>query len=191
MENFYIINSVLTWVVLFLNLLLTLALIRSVNSSTQVSTLQEPEGLEIGRDAPFFSAPDLNGRARSIKDFNGKDLLLLFVSPNCKVCRDSMPSYKKGYEKAKQKDLSFVMVSDEDKEKTQAFVEELSINIPMLLAPNSENGFLDKYKVTSLPMYYVINSQGQVQTYGFPSLNPVKWENLFHIEKISYEEVLS
>lgn len=179
MDNFFTFNAVLVWIVLVINFLLTLALIRRVNSTTEVASLQEPEGLQIGQDAPFFNAPDLNGTVVSINDCSGKDLLLLFVSPNCKVCRDSMPAYKKGFKKAKQKDISFFMVSDADKEETRVFVEELGIEMPMLLASNSENDFLDKYKVTSLPMYYLINSQGKVQTYGFPSLNPFKWENLF------------
>jgi hypothetical protein len=46
----------------------------------------EPAGLPVGTLAPDFELPDLTGARRSLSDFRGRDLLLIFFNPECGFC---------------------------------------------------------------------------------------------------------
>src|SRR5881628_1883311 len=51
----------------------------------------ESEGLSLGSDAPEFELLDLVGERRSLTQFRGQSLLLIFFNPACGFCRDMMP----------------------------------------------------------------------------------------------------
>src|SRR5216117_3455111 len=51
----------------------------------------EPEGLPVGTDAPAFELPDLEGERKSLAQFRGQPLLLIFFNPACGFCRDLAP----------------------------------------------------------------------------------------------------
>ena len=51
----------------------------------------EPEGLPVGREAPAFELPDLLGERKSLAQFRGQPLLLIFFNPACGFCRDLAP----------------------------------------------------------------------------------------------------
>src|SRR3954469_12063780 len=42
---------------------------------------QAPAGLPLGFEAPAFELPDLDGKDRSLAEFRGRELLLLFFNP--------------------------------------------------------------------------------------------------------------
>jgi peroxiredoxin len=46
---------------------------------------------EVGDKAPDFILEDLNGAKISLSQFQGKTVLLVFASINCKGCEDQMP----------------------------------------------------------------------------------------------------
>ena len=50
-----------------------------------------PEGLPRGSPAPEFALPDLQGRQRSLREFLGTPLLVVFFSPRCGFCRQLAP----------------------------------------------------------------------------------------------------
>src|SRR4051794_11659717 len=57
LETVLIVSSVLLWIVLICNVLLTLALVRNANKTTaQKELVPAPEGLKEGTQAPSFSA---------------------------------------------------------------------------------------------------------------------------------------
>src|SRR5205085_5884956 len=45
-------------------------------------------GLPVGSPAPEFGLPDLFGKRRTLADFRGQPLLLIFFNPACGYCRD-------------------------------------------------------------------------------------------------------
>jgi len=51
----------------------------------------EREGLPLGSDAPEFELPGLAGERKSLTQFRGQPLLLLFFNPACGFCRDLLP----------------------------------------------------------------------------------------------------
>jgi peroxiredoxin len=46
---------------------------------------------QVGDRAPDFTLQDTNGKAISLSQFQGKKVLLVFASINCKGCEDQMP----------------------------------------------------------------------------------------------------
>ena len=51
----------------------------------------EPAGLPVGSAAPDFMLPDLAGDQKSLAQFHGQPLLLIFFNPACGFCRDLAP----------------------------------------------------------------------------------------------------
>src|SRR2546422_7143520 len=45
-----------------------------------------PRGLPLGSPAPAFELPDLAGGRKSLSDFRGRKLLLIFFNPRCGFC---------------------------------------------------------------------------------------------------------
>src|SRR5215831_6386491 len=51
----------------------------------------QPTGLSLGSDAPAFELPDLTGERRSLAQYRGKPVLLVFFNPACGFCRELLP----------------------------------------------------------------------------------------------------
>ena len=48
-------------------------------------------GLPLGNEAPAFELPDLAGERKSLAQYRGQPLLLIFFNPDCGFCRDLAP----------------------------------------------------------------------------------------------------
>ena len=51
----------------------------------------QPTGLAVGTEAPAFELPDLAGDRKSLAQYRGQPLLLIFFNPACGFCRDLAP----------------------------------------------------------------------------------------------------
>src|SRR5512134_790460 len=51
----------------------------------------EPQGLPLGCESPAFELPDLAGERKSLAQFRGQPVLLIFFNPDCGFCRELMP----------------------------------------------------------------------------------------------------
>ena len=51
----------------------------------------ELEGLPLGSEAPAFELADPSGERKSLGQFRGQPVLLIFFNPNCGFCRELMP----------------------------------------------------------------------------------------------------
>src|SRR6266576_973988 len=51
----------------------------------------EPEGLPVGSEAPTFELADLAGGRKSLAQFRGQPVLLVFFNPACGYCREMLP----------------------------------------------------------------------------------------------------
>jgi hypothetical protein len=52
---------------------------------------QGDAGLPLGKAAPDFELPSLNTERRTLADFRGQSLLLIFFNPGCVFCRELVP----------------------------------------------------------------------------------------------------
>ncbi len=57
----------------------------------EFGSADEPEGLPLGSDAPAFELADLADGRKSLAQFRGQPVLLVFFNPECGFCREMMP----------------------------------------------------------------------------------------------------
>lgn len=173
LEQALIVSSILLWVVVLFNLLLTLALVRKINRPSY------PEGgLKRGTPAPEFTAETLSGEKVNLATYGGRSVAFIFVSPHCNPCRSSMPSYEALYLKAKEAGVDLVLVSTGEAAETHAFVDEFKTHLPVLVAPQPSNSFMNDYKATGTPAYCLLDEKGKVISSGYPSRDMGPWKEL-------------
>jgi peroxiredoxin len=119
-----------------------------------------PPSLPLGSPAPDFELPDLNGGRRSLSDFRGKKLLLLFFNPRCGFCTRMAPDLAAlPIDGAAGQPLPLVITTG-GVEENRKLVEEHGIRCPVLLQEQMEVGSV--YQCHGTPMGYLIDAQGKI-----------------------------
>lgn len=178
MVNALLANSILIWIVLLLNLVLTLGLIRRLNQGyAQMSALREEEaGLAPGTPAPDFQAELLDGETVTLADYTRQAVSFVFFSPTCGPCLEKLPILNSLAPKAEEAGVQVVLVNtDGDKDEAEALVQKHGLNLPMILAPFDANSFAEDYKAMMTPFFCLLNPDGEIEASGgFGS----QWEKL-------------
>jgi peroxiredoxin len=159
-DQILIASSVLLWILILANLLLTLALVRRVNANSSRRT-----GLRKGQQAPPFAAETLHGERVTLTSYLGRELVLVFISAGCGPCHELLQSFEALRRKATNAGVLLALVSLSDRDETMALVDQFSIAEPILIAPGS-NPFKHDYKVTQTPAFYLIDTKGTIQVSG-------------------------
>lgn len=177
MELVLVVSSILLWILVLLNLLLTLALARRLNA--KASQFGAPADnipkLELGQPAPDFVAETLNGSQVSLASYTGQAAAFIFISPTCSPCREKMPVFNALQPKAKRAGIEIVLVSDSDRAETKKFSDDFTTSLPILIAPRAANPFMVDYKANGTPFYCLLAANGSVQATGFLD---DEWERL-------------
>jgi peroxiredoxin len=119
-----------------------------------------PQGLPLGAPAPAFELPDLEGRRRSLADFRGRDLLVIFFNPRCGFCtRMGADLAALAGSGANGVPLPLVLTTGEAEE-NRKLVAEHGIRCPVLLQQGME--VASQYQCNGTPMGYRIDSQGRI-----------------------------
>ena len=184
MELVLVVSSILLWILVLLNLLLTLALARRLNakSSQYGDPFTDVPKLELGQPAPDFSAEALDGSQVSFTSYAGRNVAFVFISPTCSPCREKMPVLNALQPKAKRAGVEIVLVSDSDRAETKKFSDDFATNLPILISPRTDNPFMADYKANGTPFYCLVAGDGSVQATGFLD---DEWESLAKIWEAS------
>jgi len=175
LETVLVISSVLLWLIVLANVFLTLALIRRLNRTG--STALEG-GLKAGTTAPAFTAQTLQGATRSLADYIGRAVVLIFLSPNCGPCRERLPMLQKTAVEASTDGVEFVLVSGGSLEETQSWQQEATIQLPLLVATQDQNPFFKDYEITSTPSFCLLDPDGRVRGAGIVGLVFEEWKDV-------------
>ena len=110
-------------------------------------------------EAKDFSAEDSDGIVVSLKDFQGKFVLLNFWATWCYPCLKEMPDMEKAYKSLGKENLAVLAIAmGESVEKIKKFSEKNSFSFPML---SDENMVITKlYGVKNIPITYLIDPEG-------------------------------
>lgn len=178
MESIFVVSSILLWVVVLFNLLMTLVLVRRTNKiNVSSSSLDLKESLA-GKPAPNFTAKTLKGDQVQLTHFYGEAVALVFISPTCGPCIDNLTNYKELGDKAMQAGDKFILVSTAGTEETRAFVKNHAIDLPVLVAPPEHNSFMEDYHVNGTPGFSYVNEQGIIKADGYPTLGFEPWKEI-------------
>ena len=121
----------------------------------------EVQKLETPIDAPNFTLKELGGRMISLKAFRGKVVLLNFFSPLCSVCEKQATSFDKLDEEIKDKDISFLHVAVEGREKELLeFKNKFNLSIPILI--DKDGSVAKAYKVKGHHETFFIDRKGKI-----------------------------
>lgn len=174
METWVFASSILLWIVVLLNLVLTLALVRRINSTSGSSPTIET-GPPLGEKAPDFTATTLAGETVTLASYTGHAMTLLFVAPHCRHCNDLLKILSA---RIREVTSELTVVFNSSPQEAEVLTRDLDIHFPLLLAPSSENPFFESYNISATPSYCSLNEQGVVQAKGVAGPNEQPWQNL-------------
>jgi peroxiredoxin len=157
MENILVVSTILLWSLMLFNILLTIGLARRIKAR-----LPNLEMLNVGQKAPDFTAWTLEGEPVTLTDYAGRTVAFVFMSPNCRPCREQLPEFMAAQAKARQNGVEVVVVSDADEAETALFIDEFDVQLPVLVAPRERSSFLVDFKVHGTPSYCAVDAQGKV-----------------------------
>lgn len=123
------------------------------------------ELLKPGTPAPDFTLTDINGNSVSLRDFQGRKVVLVFWASWCPDCRAEVPDLKYMQTQADPRKVAFVAVSfDRTKEAWEKYVKENGMTGVQLFetAPRKESEVNAAYHVKWIPSLYLIDEQGKV-----------------------------
>ena len=149
-------------------LALTLGLLVAMGLFAQEQDLDlqyATELLKPGTPAPDFTLTDINGNSVSLRDFQGRKVVLVFWASWCPDCRAEVPDLKYMQTKADPRKVAFVAVSfDRTKEAWESYVKENGMTGVQLFetAPRKESEVNAAYHVKWIPSLYLIDEQGKV-----------------------------
>jgi len=118
--------------------------------------------LQIGVQAPAFTATLLTGETRGMNDYHGKGLVMIFMSSWCPCSNESIPIVKTYYERYKNDRVEFLMVGiQEAKRKFERFVDKRGISFPTVY--DGEKTISRAYGVNAPPTMVFIDKKGIVK----------------------------
>ena len=117
----------------------------------------DPQDAFVGKEAPGFSYPSLEGSKVTLSDFRGKYVLLDFWESWCGACILSMPEVEKLHEQYSSKGLVVLGITTENKKKVGEIMRANKLGYTVLAA---DPDILALYKVNGRPNYFLIDSNG-------------------------------
>jgi len=168
------INSIFLWIVVIINLLLTLVLIKNFNSGIKIME----SGLKTGIVSPEFNVSAISGKIISNQEFINKGLLLLFISPQCKPCQEKILYYKSIIPIAKRSNVEILFVSLSNISNTFTFAEKYELDSDIIVSNENNNSLEKLFNAKVTPSYCFINIDGKIQSCGIPDLEEDQWKNL-------------
>jgi len=120
-------------------------------------------GPEVGKRAPDFTLPDLNGNEVSLSDYRGKLVIVTFWV-DVRYAITHMPAIQSFYEKWTGEELEILAINwQQSKEQAEAFVKDKGLTFSILL--DQEGEVADKYRAnpSSNPTTLFIDEQGIIQ----------------------------
>ncbi|MFZ1135663.1 MAG: TlpA disulfide reductase family protein [Candidatus Korobacteraceae bacterium] len=107
-----------------------------------------------------FTLTDLKGKKWSLKELQGKVVLVNFWSTWCPPCRKEMPDLESLYQRFAEQGFVVLAISDEDVGKVKPFIEGRGVTYPILLDPGRK--VTESFQVDGIPKSFVYDRQGKL-----------------------------
>jgi peroxiredoxin len=118
------------------------------------------EGLPAGTLAPDFALPDLAEQERTLAEFRGRRVLLVFSDTECGPCQALVPDLAELHRRHRGANLEVVMVSRGGVAANRAKAQEHGLSFPVLLQRRWEVS--REYGIFATPVGYLIDEGGVI-----------------------------
>jgi len=142
--------------------ILTFSFVVLIAYFNNASTNAAKNGL-IGKTAPYFTLPDLDGNKVSLSDYKDKVVILDFWATWCPPCIKEIPHFIDLYNEYKNHGLIIVGISVDRQGAgiVKAFNKKYKINYPILMADNQVSR--DYGNITGIPTTFIIDQAGKIR----------------------------
>jgi len=123
---------------------------------------------------------DLDENTVKMSNYRGKVIFLNFWATWCMPCVAELPSINKLYNQFKDKDIVFLLISNENIDKVKKYKQRKNYDVPFYI--NDENSNIAKmYYSRRIPTTFIINKKGQVIK---ASSGPEDWDDKEFVETV-------
>jgi thiol-disulfide isomerase/thioredoxin len=130
-------------------------------------------GTLVGQAAPALEAPDLEGRAWSMADADGRITWVNFWAISCEPCRTEMPAMQRIAEEYAEDLLILGVNWGEEDAAVDGFARRYGVTYPILLDPGLDI-YYDWAGTDGLPRHYFIGESGTVLREVIGPLDPAR-----------------
>ncbi|NOZ28418.1 MAG: redoxin domain-containing protein [Chloroflexi bacterium] len=124
-------------------------------------------GAEIGRIAPDFELPDMEGRTHRLSDYRGQIVILNFWSAECPVSEAFDPYFNERYEEWSQQGVVLLAIDSNchyDDEEIRRVMADRGVRFPVLR--DRGNVVADLYGALTTPHIFLIDREGVLRYRG-------------------------
>jgi peroxiredoxin len=115
----------------------------------------------VGKIAPDFRLPDVDGNPVSLSDYDGRVRLVDFWATWCAPCREEVPMFKEFHEQYGPRGFTLLAISmDDDESLVQEFVAEYDIPYPNLLGDEEVERTFGP--IVGYPMAFLLDRDGKI-----------------------------
>jgi cytochrome c biogenesis protein CcmG/thiol:disulfide interchange protein DsbE len=116
--------------------------------------------------APDFSRPSLGGAKVDTAALRGQMVVVKFFAKYCEPCKRTLPAAQKLH--VDHPEVAFIGISeDESQGDAQALVAAYGLTFPVVM--DRGNVLAGRFRVSEIPVTFVIDAQGVVRWVGGPS----------------------
>lgn len=175
MSGIWLITYIVLWGIVLFQGLVIFVLMRQLGI-IYLGTAQgvARDGIAAGQRAPDFALPDLSGTVRTLADYHGRSLLLVFGSTSCAPCRGLVPDLNV-FAKQHADDIDALFAIRGTPNEAQRFVDDLGLQVPVGVFNDEE--LPEKYKARVTPFAFLIDGDAVVRAKGLSN-------NMSHLDML-------
>ncbi|MGP0567042.1 MULTISPECIES: TlpA family protein disulfide reductase [unclassified Nitrospina] len=117
------------------------------------------------KEAPDFTLTTLEGKQVSLKEYEGKPILIHFWATWCVPCKEELPTIQKLHENLGGEVVQILTINIDrwNKDRVEEFQKDFGLRFPILLDPKQE--VRRKYFIMGLPTSYLVGADGKLAGY--------------------------
>ena len=120
--------------------------------------------LTTGALAPKFTLPTTDGSEFSLEDaLQRGPLVAAFFKVSCPICQYTLPYLERLYQAYKNKGVTLVGISQNNRKDTLEFMKEYGITFPVLLDDTSKYPVSNAYGLTNVPTVFWLAPDREIE----------------------------
>ena len=117
---------------------------------------------KVGEPLTYFSVTTIDGQVMNNENLKGKIVVINVWATWCGPCIREIPHLNKLVESYKDKNVVFVALTDESKDKVTKFLTKRPFNYQHISDASSINNTLYPGMVAQVPLHVIVNKEGEI-----------------------------